>query len=393
MLLNSAMVHAARHALVIGNENYADTPLKNPVNDANDVAGALKRLGFNVTKLINADEKQMFRAIRKFGKSLNKKDVGLFYYAGHGMQVKGKNYLIPIGSDIEDEDEVQFSAIDAGTVLAKMESAGNSLNIILLDACRNNPFLRSFRSSSRGLARMDAPTGSMLVYATGPSNVAADGDGRNGLFTQSLLKHIETSGASLEDVIRKTRADVVKKSNRKQVPWSSSSMIEEFYFVKENKTHNIKPIGSLGNSIDMDEKITVTASKPSLLPQGIIDLFDSISDLARNERFSEIKNYVYSIEVNGWQTVDNFEESVRRAFSAKNKFEELKYDLMYKQGEIFEPSARFYKEFDKMALNGKVTDKWLLAAVKERKNLVMFEGETTMILVFKNNKHKVLLIK
>jgi len=229
LLFHSSVV-AQRMALVIGNGSYSESPLKNPVNDATDISKALKRLNFNVTTITNANQRKMFKAIKKFGKSLNKNDVGLFYFAGHGMQVQGRNYLIPIGSNIEDEDELQFSAINAATVLAKMESAGNGLNIIMLDACRNNPFARSFRSSSRGLARMPTPTGSMLIYATGPSAVASDGDGRNGLFTQSLLKYIETKNIPLQEVILRTRAEVAKQSKNKQVPWSSSSMMQSFYF-------------------------------------------------------------------------------------------------------------------------------------------------------------------
>jgi len=230
ILFFHSSVVAQRMALVIGNSSYSEAPLKNPVNDANDISKALKRLDFKVTTITNANKRAMSKAIKKFGKSLNKNDVGLFYFAGHGMQVQGRNYLIPVGSNIEDEDDLEFDAIDAALVLAKMESAGNGLNIVMLDACRNNPFARSFRSSNRGLARMDTPKGSMLVYATGKNAVAADGDGRNGLFTQSLLEHIETQNISLQEVIRRTRAGVVKKSREKQVPWLSSSVTQLFYF-------------------------------------------------------------------------------------------------------------------------------------------------------------------
>ena len=244
ILLQGQVAHAARYALVIGNGDYKSSPLKNSVNDANDIATTLQRLNFNVSKIIDANQKDMYWAIREFGQRLDEDDVGLFYFAGHGMQVKGTNYLIPVGSEIEAEDEVQFRAIDTAMVLAKMESAGNNLNIIILDACRNNPFARSFRSSYRGLARMDAPMGSMLVYATAPGSVAADGDGGNGLFTHSLLNYIEKPNLSLEEVIRQTRADVVKSSDRRQVPWSSSSMLEAFYFVPKlvaDTTNNASP--------------------------------------------------------------------------------------------------------------------------------------------------------
>ena len=230
----SAEVNAARYALVIGNSSYQDAPLKNPVNDANDIAAALNALNFNVTTKTNLNRRDFAKAVRDFGRQLGKDDVGLFYYAGHGMQVKGRNYLIPVNSEIEEEDEVEFNAIDANSVLAKMESAGNSINIVILDACRNNPFARSFRSNSRGLARMEAPTGSMVIYATGADAVAADGSGRNGLFTASLLNHISIPGQDLDDILRNTRADVIRHSDGKQVPWSSSSMTQAFYFQQVN---------------------------------------------------------------------------------------------------------------------------------------------------------------
>jgi len=146
------------------------------------------------------------------------------------MQVNGQNYLIPVGQEIESEDEVPFKAIDVGLVLSKMESAGTPLNMVFLDACRNNPFARSFRSGSRGLAQIDAPTGSLIVYATAPGSVASDGDGRNGLFTQSLLKQIGASDVDVEIMLRRVRQNVVEATGGKQVPWSSSSLTGAFVF-------------------------------------------------------------------------------------------------------------------------------------------------------------------
>ncbi|NQU63686.1 MAG: caspase family protein [SAR324 cluster bacterium] len=159
-----------RHALVIGNADYKIGRLFNTKNDANDVAAALQKLGFSVNLQINVNRSGMREAIRDFGDKLKKGGVGLFYYAGHGMQVKGVNYLIPVGSDLKAEDEVQDESIDAGSVLRKMDSAGNALNIVILDACRDNPFARSFRSTQKGLAQMDAPKGSLIVYATAPGS-------------------------------------------------------------------------------------------------------------------------------------------------------------------------------------------------------------------------------
>ena len=173
----------SRIALVIGNSSYKSSPLQNPLNDANDMAVVLRKLGFSVQLKINADQRSMEDSIRTFGKELRSGGIGLFYYAGHGLQVDGRNYLIPIGADVESEADVKYEAVDAGRVLAQMEDAENSMNIIILDACRNNPFARSFRSSQKGLAKMDAPVGSILAYSTAPGSVAADGSGRNGLYT------------------------------------------------------------------------------------------------------------------------------------------------------------------------------------------------------------------
>jgi len=231
--LTSSPVLAAqekRIALVIGNGAYKSAPLRNPVNDAGDIADVLEKLGFSVALKTDADQRSMERAIRDFGKKLRTGGVGLFYYAGHGIQVKGRNYLIPIGAAIESESDVKYESVDAGRVLGKMEDAGNSLNVIILDACRNNPFGRSFRSSDKGLAKMDAPTGSILAYATAPGSVASDGPGRNGLYTSALLKHMMTAGLTIEKMFKQVRIDVVGDSGKKQVPWESSSLTGDFYF-------------------------------------------------------------------------------------------------------------------------------------------------------------------
>ncbi len=223
--LTSSLVLAAqerRIALVIGNGAYKSAPLRNPVNDATDIADALRKLGFSVVLRTNADQRTMEESIRKFGKQLRSGGAGLFFFAGHGLQIKGRNYLIPIGAAIESESDVKYESVDAGRVLGKMEDAGNNLNIIILDACRNNPFARSFRATDRGLAKMDAPTGSILAYATAPGSVASDGPGRNGLYTSALLKLMATPGLKIEDVFKQVRIEVAEASGKKQIPWESS---------------------------------------------------------------------------------------------------------------------------------------------------------------------------
>ena len=224
-----------RVALVIGNGNYKDAPLLNPVNDARGMVQALKDSGFMVIARENVDQRGMLAALREFGDRLHNSggsgSVGVFYYAGHGMQIKGRNYLIPVGAPIEREDEVAYSAVDAQAVLDKMEAAGNGTNIMILDACRNNPFARSFRSGQAGLAQMDAPVGTLVSFATSPGNVASDGAGQNGLFTQHLLTAMRQSGAKVEEVFKQVRANVRRDSQGKQVPWEMTSLEGDFYFL------------------------------------------------------------------------------------------------------------------------------------------------------------------
>jgi uncharacterized caspase-like protein len=219
-----------RFALVIGNGAYGIGPLKNPTNDARDMAQTLSALGFELIHKENLNQIEMKRAIREFGAKIRGGGVGLFYYAGHGVQVKGVNYLVPVDAKIESEEEVEYECVDAGFVLAQMESAGNSMNILILDACRNNPFARSFRSASRGLAQMDAPSGTLIAYATAPGFVASDGSEQNGLYTQELLKFMRTQDLSLEEVFKRVRVSVRNLTQGKQTPWESSSFTGSFYF-------------------------------------------------------------------------------------------------------------------------------------------------------------------
>ncbi len=218
-----------RVALVIGNAAYPAMPLTNPLNDARAVADALDKLGFKVIRVENASQKQMFDAVREFGDAL-KSGVGLFYYAGHGVQVRGHNYLLPVDAAIEREDEVAYKAFDVGVVLEKMEAAKNPLNIVILDACRNNPFARGSRSATTGLAQMEAPTGSIVAFATAPGAEAADGAGRNGLYTTYLLQYMTTPGLKVEDVFKRTRVAVKQQSGGRQIPWESTSLEGDFYF-------------------------------------------------------------------------------------------------------------------------------------------------------------------
>ncbi len=187
-----------RIALLIGNANYQTSPLANPVNDVRGMATALRKAGFTVIKHENLNFRQMREAVRDFGEKLSKDHVGLFYYSGHGVQVDGRNYLIPVNSDIKYEDEVASSALDAEMVLAKLESAKNKLNIVVLDACRDSPLGRRTRTSTKGLSNMNAASGTMIAFSTAPGQVALDGKGSNSPYTKYLISAIQKEGLLLE---------------------------------------------------------------------------------------------------------------------------------------------------------------------------------------------------
>lgn len=221
-----------RYALIIGNADYQNAPLKNPVNDAKAMARALRQVGFEVIEHTNVNQETMETAITQFGNKIKRGGVGLFYFAGHGLQVNGENYLLPLKAKIDKEQHVKYRSVNLGLVLAEMDAASNPMNIVILDACRNNPFKRSFRSATRGLASTTAPTGTFIAYATAPGSVAADGEGSNGLYTQELLRTLNTPGLTIEQVFKRVRAKVLQKTDGKQTPWENSSIIGDFYFRK-----------------------------------------------------------------------------------------------------------------------------------------------------------------
>jgi hypothetical protein len=222
-------------ALCIGNGNYVHGGiLANPENDAGAIAEALTRLGYKVMLYRNIGQNEMKRAIDEFGSELKNYTVGLFFYAGHGIQSKGVNYLIPVDARITSESDVEYTCVDAGRVLGKMEGAGSKTNIIILDACRNNPFERSWTRSTegKGLAVMDAPIGSLIGFATSPGSTASDGSGKNGLYTSAILSTISEPGITIIELFQRVRKIVRESSEGKQVPWESTSLEGNYYFKK-----------------------------------------------------------------------------------------------------------------------------------------------------------------
>jgi len=223
-----------RVALVIGNSAYASIPrLANPARDAALMAAALGDVGFDVVVVRDADRDAMAKAIQEFGRRLRAggaEAVGLFYFAGHGVQSRGVNYLIPVQAAVANEADLEIEAVSAQWVLSQMAFAGNSLNIVILDACRNNPFEGGFRYVAQGLARMDAPSGALVAYAAAPGQVAADGTGANSPYTAALADTLREPGLRLEDVFKRVRLAVESATGEAQTPWEESSLKGDFYF-------------------------------------------------------------------------------------------------------------------------------------------------------------------
>lgn len=229
-----------RVALVIGNGAYANAPpLKNPPNDASLVATTLRRLGFEVSVGTDRSQREMKQLIRQFGQRLRSGGgVGLFYYAGHGVQSKGHNYLVPVDADIQSEADLEDISVDVNYVLGMMDDAQNGLNIVILDACRNNPFGRGFRSAQGGLAQVKAPTGTLIAYATSPDSTAADGDRGNSPYTEELVRQMEAPGVVLETMFRRVTEKVSARTAGRQEPWVSDNHKGDFYFTEGVNTSN-----------------------------------------------------------------------------------------------------------------------------------------------------------
>ena len=223
---------AGRVALVIGNAAYKSSPLSNPVNDAQDMAKSLRGLGFDVVERTNITSKQIGRILRAFRTKIKPGDVALVFYAGHGLQINGENYLPAVDADIVGEEDVPNQSLSTRQIMDVLAESKSSMNLVFLDACRDNPYARSFRSATRGLSRENAPSGTLISYATRPGSVAADGTGRNGLYTSVLLKAMEETNQPIEQVLKQVVRGVTAASNGAQEPWMEGSVTGDFCFGK-----------------------------------------------------------------------------------------------------------------------------------------------------------------
>jgi len=229
---STALVRAPKRALVVGNSGYKIGALKNPANDARAMADALKRTGFDVTLALDLPQPALLAAVREYTEALSRaKPVGLFYFAGHGVQLAWRNYLLPVDAVLDRLEDVPQRCLDVNTVIEGIARAANPMNVIILDACRENPFGRDFRVEQKGLSQLDAPPGTFLAYATSPGNVASDGEGANGLYTENLLREIQVPEVKIEDIFKRVRLAVRRNSNGRQVPWESTSLEDDFWFI------------------------------------------------------------------------------------------------------------------------------------------------------------------
>ena len=225
----------SRLALVIGNSAYRDAPLANPGNDASAMAGLFGQAGFTVDARLNATRNDMLAAIERFGSAIRRPEIKLavFYYAGHGVQLDWRNYLLPVDAEVTSADQARQRCVDLNQLLLQLGSARDKTFIIILDACRNNPFGEVYKPEQKGLSQFDAPVGSLIAYATSPGNVASDGGGKNGLYTENLVREFSQRGTRIEDALKRVRLNVRLASRGTQVPWETTSLEGDVFIFKD----------------------------------------------------------------------------------------------------------------------------------------------------------------
>ena len=309
-----------RLALVIGNSNYDSiAKLVNPVNDAKLIAKTLDSLDFEVILATDLDEENFMIKIIEFRNKRKNYDVGFVYYAGHGIQIDGENYLLPVNKNFDKEWKVKKDAINVNDVMDYLTASTDEVNILILDACRNNPWEGNFRSiggsNNGGLAKIPAPTGSLIAFSTDAGSVAADGDGENSIYCKSLVKNMLLENTTLDQVFRNVRTDVLKESNEKQRPIESSQLTgQAFYLVKSNYENALSSIEDLLNSINNAYYDEIDYSS---------DLFESLKKLniILSEDPSNIRALVISAQIySELKQLDNALSYVNLAIDIDNTY-------------------------------------------------------------------------
>ncbi len=235
----SRPAQAQRVALLIGNFSYQTAPLSNPPNDVREMEAALKATGFKVQKVLNASQSQMKRAVRDFGEAASGAELAFLYYSGHGTQILGQNYLIPVGAEaaINKESDYEIEAVSINHIMGQIAAAQPKAAVVVLDSCRNNPFARSIKSAQKGMARIVSPQGILVAYATSPDNTADD----NGYYAKALASHITTPGLELVQVFRNTAKQVQKSSNGKQIPFIGDLSINDSVYLASIRPEPVPP--------------------------------------------------------------------------------------------------------------------------------------------------------
>jgi uncharacterized caspase-like protein len=227
----------SRLALIIGNSAYRDAPLTNPANDAKAVGGLFAQAGFTVDSRLDTTRVDMMAAIERFGAAAKRPETKLvvFYYAGHGAQLDWRNYLLPVDAVVQKQEDMKQRCVDLSLLLSQFSAAKDKTFVIILDACRNNPFGTAYRPEQKGLSQFDAPVGSLLAYATSPGNVASDGEGQNGLYTENLVRELGKRGTRIEDALKRVRLNVRLASHGEQIPWETTSLEGDIFIFNEGQ--------------------------------------------------------------------------------------------------------------------------------------------------------------
>jgi hypothetical protein len=322
---------AKRVALVIGNSAYRFTPpLENPKNDATDLAAALKTLGFEVVEGFDLDKTGMDVTIRNYATSLAGAEVGVFFYAGHGLQVGGQNYLVPVDAQLTTNSALDFELIRLDLVQRTMERE-TATNILFLDACRNNPLVRNLARSlgtrsteiGRGLASVEAGQGTLISFSTQPGNVALDGAGRNSPFASALLKQIDKPGEDLSSMLIKVRTEVIDTTQRAQVPWEHSSLTSRFYFSDRAATANEAAELALWERVKGSLDPEVIGEYTREYPQGVFAILArSLVDALKKQK--EAATTPGKSEAERQQELQQADQEVKRAQQALEAAEQAK---------------------------------------------------------------------
>ncbi len=334
---------SSRYALVIGNGHYEGVYLRNPVNDANAMANALRELDFYVIQKTDLTKKQMLDVIWDFENKFNSEDICLFYYSGHGVQVNGINYLIPLNANILNERDVEFEAVALNRFMSNLEKA--KMNIVILDACRDNPY-KGMRSTSRGLAQVTSKTdGTFIAYATAPGRTAADGTGSNSPYTKHLIREMKVEGQEIEDMFKNVRIAVKDETNNAQIPWDSSCLTDEFIFAMSCTPQTQPDIeveteysyGTIKVESNADGKVYVDNNYVCSIISGTIKTLKNIrtgSHTVKVKTDKETKNEYVTVQKNRTSSINFY-------FTPEISLEE---NLIFVQGGTFQMGSNEYDD-------------------------------------------------